>query len=585
MLLLVSVTHLIMKRNHNDVSYYNEFSSLLTACTSEIIQSNSENLSQTLDHVLMKMGVFSEVDRVYYFSFDYEASTSSNTNEWCRPGVAPQISELQDIPIEILPNWMNTMLRGEEIYIRDLNELDESWGPEKEILEPQGIQSLLVLPVIEESFLFGFIGFDAVEEKIEWDDNARNLLQILSNNIASVIRRNNQNVELIEKTEAANAASLAKSQFLANISHEIRTPINGVIGFSELLKSTSLDEDQKVFVSGLNDSANFLFELVNQILDFTKIEAGKVELFRERTNLHELANSVHKTLMPLAKAKNINFELTVNIGKTDCVLVDETRIRQVLVNLVSNGIKFTERGFVRLTLEKLSEIGNKVNIRFSVQDSGIGISSEQQKHLFSVFNQGDNSTSKKYGGSGIGLVISSGILELMDSKIICDSSPEKGSLFCFDMELDTCEHDTKELNLEETTSPKVESRTNEKLSTLIVDDNVLNLLLLKVMLQQIYPSLTILEAADGFAALELVKSVNPDFIIMDIQMPEMDGRETTKKIRLLNYERPIIACTASVTDGEKERCLAAGMNDYIAKPISKDLVRSILEKNIPQLHS
>jgi signal transduction histidine kinase len=276
------------------------------------------------------MGVFSEVDRVYYFSFDYQASTCSNTNEWCKPGVVPQITELQDIPIEILPNWMAKMLKGEEIYIQDLSELDDSWAPEKEILEPQGIQSLLVLPVIEENFLFGFIGFDAVEEKIEWNDNARNLLQILSNNIASVIRRNNQNIELIEKTAAANAASQAKSQFLANISHEIRTPINSVIGFSELLKSTSLDEEQKVFVNGLNDSASFLFELVNQILDFTKIEAGKVELFRERTNLLELSNSVHKTLLPLANEKNINLELTLDIGDSECVLIDETRIRQVL---------------------------------------------------------------------------------------------------------------------------------------------------------------------------------------------------------------------------------------------------------------
>ena len=574
-----------MKRNHNDVSYFNEFSSLLTACTSEIIKSNSENLSQTLDHVLMKMGVFSEVDRVYYFAFDYQASTCSNTNEWCKAGVTPQITELQDIPIEILPNWMNTMLRGDEIYIRDLNELDESWGPEKEILEPQGIQSLLVLPVIEENFLFGFIGFDAVEEKIEWNDNARNLLQILSNNIASVIRRNNQNIELIEKTEAANAASQAKSQFLANIYHEIRTPINSVIGFSELLKSTPLDEDQKVFVNSLNDSANFLFELVNQILDFTKIEAGKVELLRERTNLLELTNSVHKTLMPLAKAKNINLELRIDIGESVFVLIDETRIRQVLVNLVSNGIKFTESGFVRLSLEKLGEFENKINIRFSVQDSGIGISVEQQKNLFSVFSQGDNSTSKKYGGSGLGLVISNDILELMDSKIICDSSPKNGSLFYFDMELETCEHDSSNLQLSEITSPQAEFKAIEKLSTLIVDDNVLNLLLLKVMLQQVYPSLTIHEAADGFAALELMESVHPDFIIMDIQMPEMDGRETTKKIRTLNYNLPIIACTASVTDGEKERCLEAGMNDYIAKPISKELIRTILEKNIPQLKS
>jgi signal transduction histidine kinase/CheY-like chemotaxis protein len=574
-----------MKRNHNDVSYFNEFSSLLTECTSEIIKSNSQNLSQTLDQVLMKMGVFSEVDRVYYFSFDYQASTCSNTNEWCKPGVVPQITELQDIPIEILPNWMAKMLKGEEIYIQDLSELDDSWAPEKEILEPQGIQSLLVLPVIEENFLFGFIGFDAVEEKIEWNDNARNLLQILSNNIASVIRRNNQNIELIEKTAAANAASQAKSQFLANISHEIRTPINSVIGFSELLKSTSLDEEQKVFVNGLNDSASFLFELVNQILDFTKIEAGKVELFRERTNLLELSNSVHKTLLPLANEKNINLELTLDIGDSECVLIDETRIRQVLVNLVSNGIKFTESGFVRLSLEKLGEFENKINLRFSVQDSGIGISAEQQKNLFSVFSQGDNSTSKKYGGSGLGLVISSGILELMDSKIICDSSPKKGSLFYFDMELETCEHDSTTLQLPEITSPQVGLKADEKLCTLIVDDNDLNLLLLKVMLQQVYPGLVIQEATDGFSAIQFMNDIKPDFIIMDIQMPEMDGRETTRKIRSMNYTLPIIACTASVTEGERELCLEAGMSDYIPKPISKELIRTILEKNIPQLRS
>ena len=289
--------------------------------------------------------------------------------------------------------------------------------------------------------------------------------------------------------------------------------------------------------------------------------------------------------MPLASSKNISFELKVDLGNSDCVLIDETRIRQVLVNLVSNGIKFTESGFVRLSLEKLREFENKINIRFSVQDSGIGISVEQQKNLFSVFSQGDNSTSKKYGGSGLGLVISNDILELMDSKIICDSSPKNGSLFYFDMELETCEHDSSNLQLSEITSPQAEFNADEKLSTLIVDDNVLNLLLLKVMLQQVYPSLTIHEAADGFAALELMESVHPDFIIMDIQMPEMDGRETTKKIRTLNYNLPIIACTASVTDGEKERCLEAGMNDYIAKPISKELIRTILEKNIPQLKS
>jgi CheY-like chemotaxis protein len=202
-----------------------------------------------------------------------------------------------------------------------------------------------------------------------------------------------------------------------------------------------------------------------------------------------------------------------------------------------------------------------------------------------VFSQGDNSTSKKYGGSGLGLVISSGILELMDSKIICDSSPKKGSLFYFDMELETCEHDSTTLQLPEITSPQVGLKADEKLCTLIVDDNDLNLLLLKVMLQQVYPGLVIQEATDGFSAIQFMNDIKPDFIIMDIQMPEMDGRETTRKIRSMNYTLPIIACTASVTEGERELCLEAGMSDYIPKPISKELIRTILEKNIPQLRS
>ncbi|MBM3428974.1 MAG: GAF domain-containing protein, partial [Bacteroidetes bacterium] len=221
--------------------FYRAFNSLLVECTSLIIQSNEENFSERLDSVLSKIGEFSGVDRAYYFEFSESKLAASNTNEWCKEGVDPQIEYLQDLPCEIFPNWIQTMIAGGEIYIDDLERLPAHWAPEREILEPQGIKSLLSIPVRESEVLYGFIGFDAVDQFVEWTDDSRHLLRILADNIGSVVRRNLQNKELVLKTTMANSANKAKSEFLANMSHELRTPLNGVIGFGELLKSTKLD--------------------------------------------------------------------------------------------------------------------------------------------------------------------------------------------------------------------------------------------------------------------------------------------------------------------------------------------------------
>jgi signal transduction histidine kinase len=414
--------------------FYRAFNALLVECTSLIIQSSEESFSGRLDAVLSKIGSFSGVDRAYYFEFSESKLTASNTNEWCKEGVDPQIEYLQDLPCEIFPNWIQTMITGGEIYIDDLERLPTHWAPEKEILEPQGIKSLLSIPVRESEVLYGFIGFDAVEQFVEWTDDSRHLLRILADNIGSVVRRNLQNKELVLKTNLANSANRAKSEFLANMSHELRTPLNGVIGFGELLKSTKLDGVQDQYVRHLNDSALTLMELINQILDFSKIEAGKMRLVKEKVDLLKLLENAIALVRQSAIQKKVSLEFDFDQALLLDVEVDPVRLRQVVVNLLSNAVKFTHEGKVILRVVKTGELDGNVSLKIEISDTGIGIAEDQKQFLFTAFGQADTSTTKKYGGSGLGLVISNNLLEMMGSSINLESELGKGSVFSFELQ-------------------------------------------------------------------------------------------------------------------------------------------------------
>ncbi|MFN5620112.1 MAG: response regulator [Flavobacteriales bacterium] len=569
------------------------FNALLVECTSLIIQSEQQNFSTRIDELLQRIGKFSGVDRSYFFSFDYSENTCSNVNEWCKEGVEPQITELQGIPVEVIPMWMEKMLAGEEIYIDDLSALPDSWSAEKALLEPQGIQSLLVLPVRESEFLFGFIGFDAVEEKVRWDDASRMLLRLIADNVGSVMRRNEQNnalaakIQLAEELAAqANEANKAKSEFLANMSHEIRTPLNGVIGFGELLNATELSPIQREYVRFLNESAVLLMELINQVLDLSKIEAGKMQLNIERCSLRKIFETAVQLTQHLADKKNVKVYLTLDSKLPSTVYADSIRLSQVVINLLSNAIKFTEKGSVTLTVDVLSmNQESAVSLRIGIRDTGIGISDAQKQVLFTAFGQADASTSKRYGGTGLGLVISNNLLQLMNSKIEFESELNTGSHFYFNLELPLEKEATSITGTAPETSAhhkqsNAKAGASEKPLALIVEDNELNLALCRTLLTQLYPQYSFISATSGYEALDLVAQHNPEFILMDIQMPGMDGRETTRKLRELNYHRPIIACTANAISGEREKCLEAGMDDYIAKPINQELLKEIVDRNL-----
>lgn len=430
----------------HETNEINSLYNVIVKISEQLIQAEPEEVDAAINHSLALLGTQNKADRVYIFEYDEEQDCVSNTFEWCNEGIASGKSRLQALPYEVLPQLKTAFANNEHIYIESVDDLpDDALGDEKRILQPQGIISLIVVPVYFGRRFFGFLGFDSVKEKKQWDNIIVSLLRMVGNIIAGSISRVRYEKLLLLEKYNAEAANRAKSEFLANMSHELRTPMNAILGFSRIASDTTNDKEVLEHLDIVLNSGNSLLQLINDLLDFSKIEAGMMKIQPGEVHLEAILKFVKQTFEVQANQKGIALNIHIDSSADKVFILDESRLRQVLFNLVGNAVKFTHQGQIDIMVDArpsdsdhcastihadpLDDHASHYDLLLRVKDTGIGIAEKDHQAIFEIFNQLSVGVGRKFEGTGLGLNISRRIVTLMNGSLKVESQIDKGSTF------------------------------------------------------------------------------------------------------------------------------------------------------------
>lgn len=532
-----------------------------------------------LDDTLKMTGELFRCSRVYLVLED-EDSATRQVRLWSRQP-HPAEKNIASLIGNRRGNWFrNELSDGRPLIYGDINHFPPEAERELKILESLSVLSFIAIPLIVDNTFTGWIGADDGERRRDWDDQELYFLSVAAAMLSGAIKRSRMEKAVVQEKERAETASRLKSAFIANMSHEIRTPLNAIIGFSDLLAREVEDPALRSYIATIKSSGRVLLNLMNDILDISKIEAGRMDIIRTDVNLKALIREIRDIFKVQCEGKGIECRLETTDPLPSSVLIDLIRIRQIMLNLMGNALKFTDQGYIQLTVQGHKRKKGIWDIDLAVKDTGCGIPAEAQKEIFESFIQQAQSVEKRYQGAGLGLSISRRLAEMMNGTITVASEPDKGSTFTLHLK-DVEEGALCPENQPELTGEPVRPFRPRSGVVLVADDNGTNIRLISEILKRM--GLTVRTAANGKEAVESAAKDPPDMILMDIRMPVMDGVTAARTIRdnPATARIPVVALTAYQSP-EDSALNTETFDGYMTKPVQLEQLAQILDRYCPR---